>query len=397
MFLDAWLTACPSRPPIDPRRHRASRQPNFEGLERKELLTARPRLQDLADAPAVDRASEPEPSRQAPLQQHRVDRAQRREIVAPRRGHPLDRTLRGPASSGLGFQATPLTDLAGSYKGRDGGLYGGGQNEPPEPLASLAAEASAAIQPLDRRGRPSPSGAIGLLSIGQSTTSMYFSSFQRLARRDPNLSGRVRLVNGAISGMIAQRWVDPGGNWNVARGRLAASGLTPAQVQVIWLKAAHENPWQSGATITEQSTRYEAMLAQIIRNANRYFPNLKIVYVSSRVYAGYAPVTVSPEPFAYEEAFAVRQLIQRQQPGNLGPIADPTRGQARAPLILWGPYLWASAHTPRSDGLSWLPSDLPGDGVHPGPAGRLKIAARLLDFFSTNSTTKSWFTKQGAG
>jgi hypothetical protein len=45
----------------------------------------------------------------------------------------------------------------------------------------------------------------------------------------------------------------------------------------------------------------------------------------------------------------------------------PTRrGPVRAPLLLWGPYLWADGATPRkSDGLFYAPEDL-------GPMARIR-------------------------
>src|SRR5262249_31128151 len=54
----------------------------------------------------------------------------------------------------------PLTELAGEarYKGQDGGLYGGGRNEPPEGQQRAAMAAAGRIRPLDAQGRPSPDG-----------------------------------------------------------------------------------------------------------------------------------------------------------------------------------------------------------------------------------------------
>jgi lysophospholipase L1-like esterase len=72
---------------------------------------------------------------------------------------------------------------------------------------------------------------------------------------------------------------------------------------------------------------------------------------------------------------------------------DPSRGQVKAPLLLWGPYLWADGVKPRSDGLVWKREDLAGDGTHPSASGRRKVAQLLLDFFKNDDLAKGWFGK----
>jgi lysophospholipase L1-like esterase len=66
----------------------------------------------------------------------------------------------------------------------------------------------------------------------------------------------------------------------------------------------------------------------------------------------------------------------------------------KAPLLLWGPYLWADGEQPRAaDGLVWKPEDLGPDGAHPSESGRRKVAELLLQFFKTDATAKFWFRK----
>ena len=76
---------------------------------------------------------------------------------------------------------------------------------------------------------------------------------------------------------------------------------------------------------------------------------------------------------------------------------DPTKGDVKAPLLLWGPYLWADGVQGRKiDGLVWKREDLAGDGTHPSTSGRDKVARLLLDFFTTHPLAKSWFAKPAA-
>ena len=76
---------------------------------------------------------------------------------------------------------------------------------------------------------------------------------------------------------------------------------------------------------------------------------------------------------------------------------DAARGAVKAPLVLWGPYLWAQGNTPRIfDGLTWTQNDVREDQLHPSAAGYKKTTALLLYFFKTNEATSRWFLQSGA-
>jgi hypothetical protein len=59
--------------------------------------------------------------------------------------------------------------------------------------------------------------------------------------------------------------------------------------------------------------------------------------------------------------------------------------------LLWGPYLWADGTNPRSDGLTWLITDLEGDHTHPSAAGEEKVAGLLASFFGSDATAAPWW------
>lgn len=287
----------------------------------------------------------------------------------------------------------PLTDLGGDarYKDQDGGLYGGGRNTPPEPLLRAALDASAKVRPLDAKGRPAIDGKVGLVSVGMSNTTQEFSQFIAQARRDPEVSPALALIDGAQGGVISTIWAHPeravqAGRpdpWSVLDGRLKAASTTAEQVQVAWVKQAIANPSALGE-FPKHTDPLKADTAIIVRKLKERFPNLRLVYLSSRIYAGYASTPLNPEPFAYESAFAVRGLV-----------LDRLRsGTAEEPVLLWGPYLWADGVKGRkADGLVWTRADLADDGTHPGPAGRRKVADLLLTFLKTDPTAKPWFAK----
>jgi hypothetical protein len=121
------------------------------------------------------------------------------------------------------------------------------------------------------------------------------------------------------------------------------------------------------------------------------FPNTRLLYLSSRIYGGYAVTPLNPEPYAYEGGLAVKWLIEKQLAGDPELNYDPARGPVKAPWLAWGPYLWADGIKPRSDGLTYLRDDRAEDGTRPSPAGSRKVARQLLDFFKTDSTGRVWF------
>lgn len=320
----------------------------------------------------------------------------------------------------------PLTELVtGTYKGEEGGLYGGGRNEPPPAHRTAVERELAKIVPLDREGRPSRDGKIVFTSIGMSNTSVEFSLFEDLAPADPRKAPHVVVVNGAQSGRSAPVWArtisgpDP---WAVLNERLARAGVTPKQVQAVWIKHAQANPRQLGefpehARVLADNT---AKTLQILRER---YPNCRVAYLSSRIYAGYAMTVQSPEPYAYESAFAMRWVIQRQINGDPELNFDPAKGPVRAPAVVWGPYFWADGVKPRAgDGLVWLREDLrKEDGSHPsgppaleiekakyGPSGpqplayagndsgRRKVARLLLEFVHNDRLASCWYLAASA-
>ena len=88
----------------------------------------------------------------------------------------------------------------------------------------------------------------------------------------------------------------------------------------------------------------------------------------------------------------MKWLIERQIQGKDDLGFDAAKGKVKAPWLSWGPYLWGSGTTARSDGLVWEPSDFTSnDGTHPTDSGRRKVADLLLKFFTTDTTARPWF------
>ncbi len=139
----------------------------------------------------------------------------------------------------------------------------------------------------------------------------------------------------------------------------------------------------------------QADITAILQIARHHYPNLRVVYCSSRTFGGWSGrASGSPEPFAYESGFGTRWVVQSQINGDAQLNFDPARGAVKAPLVLWGPYLWAQGDTPRKiDGLTWTRNDVREDQLHPSPAGCRKTTALLLNFFKTTEGPRRWFVQ----
>lgn len=284
----------------------------------------------------------------------------------------------------------PLTEMTAEdkYKGEDGGLYGGGKNEPPEAHAKAAKAELAKIAPVD--------GKVVLLSIGMSNTTQEFSAFKGMADKEAGKSPSLVIVDGAQGGQAALQWSTKEAKaWPEVDKRLKAAGLTAAQVQILWIKQAEMRPSQYGE-FPKHSQKLQTSLIAILNLAKERFPNLRVAYLSSRTYAGWASSELNPEPYSYESAFAVRSLILSQIAKKDPALNyDKAAGAVKSPLLLWGPYLWADGVTPRkADKLTWEKADVvEKDGTHPSDSGRKKVADLLLKFFTTDEGAKGWFLK----
>jgi hypothetical protein len=287
----------------------------------------------------------------------------------------------------------PLTEMTADdkYKGEDGGLYGGGKNEPPEAHQRAAQEALKTITPLDAKGKPAKDGKIVFISLGMSNTAGEFKMFKELADRDPQKSPDVLLVNCAVGGAGVSSWAKPAsGTWKTVAERLKEASVSPEQVQVAWIKHAEPGP-APDTTPLQYAKKVKEDIASSLAITRSTFPNLRVAYLSSRIYGGYNIAgirRVNPEPFAYETAFSVRWVLQDQ-------IESEKKGKVTGPVLLWGPYLWADGITPRkSDKLTWERKDFGEDGVHPSKIGGEKVANLLLEFFKNDAGAKTWFVKQ---
>ncbi len=279
--------------------------------------------------------------------------------------------------------------MDGQATGFFGGLYPGGINARPPQHETAGQALAAQIQPLDAEGSlDEQNGRIVLVSIGMSNTNSEFDAFIRLAGDDPRISRKVHLLNGAVGGATAERWVDQNDlPWQELDRQMARYQVSPSQVQAAWIKLT----LTGGGDFPDKAIELQNHLQTIVQHLKEKFPNLKIAFLSSRTRSYTYWRGLSPEPAAFETGFAVKWLIEQQIQGNAELNYDPARGEVKAPYLSWGPYLWIDGMTPNVNGQVWAPEDLTGDCTHPSVSGQEKVARMLMDFFTSDSLTRGWF------
>lgn len=319
----------------------------------------------------------------------------------------------------LAATLTPLNDLRSRpYDfGLSGGLWENGSNEIPAEHLAEGLRRAGKIQPLDANGVPSPAGKIVFLGAGFSETSRIFCapnpfdacearSFVSLALNHPRVNkDNLVLLNAAHPALDAEQWF-PFDNSNYERIEntvLAPAGVTEQQVQGAWIQmidAFTDRP--SLPPPHSDAYMIKRYIAAVVRAMKSRYPNLQIVYISSRVYGGYSSGGFHPEPHAYESGLSVRWIVVGQvetmRVAHIGPHWDSTMGDLNyakdvVPWLTWGPYLWANGAEPRSDGLTWEREDFEFDGAMLSERGAAKGARLLLDFLLQEPTAAGWFAK----
>lgn len=374
-------------------------------------------------------------------------------------------------AGGMALRALPdLT--TGSYKGYRGGLYPNSSNTMPADHLAAGQAQVAMIRPLDVAGTSDPAnGKIVLISVGMSNTTQEFChhdgvnnalpaacnpwSFSGRARDDAAVEhGKLILVNGARGGMSIENWVTPpvahtptapaacaayanpnnatyypataagqaekagvfGSNGlfdeeydRVNACNLKANGLSFRQVQVAWVKLSRAD---AGANMLPDANadayNLKRDLGNVMRSLKARYPNLRVVFLSSRVWGGFSGSTTA-EPYAFETGFAVKWLIEAQinqlrnggvsteNPNAPGYSGDLNYATGVAPLVAWGPYLWANYNQPTSGDATWF-GDV-GSTLYAGTlAGEMAAPTnQMLTLPPANASTYYTYCGPGTG
>jgi len=300
---------------------------------------------------------------------------------------------------------TPLNDLgpAPYAYGYYGGLWDNGTNAIPADHAEAGLRQAALIEPLDRDGKPSPNGTIAFVAAGGNEAAAIANAFTGIMRSDPRVASNVVFLNAAAPVADATHWFDHRDpNFDRVRDRvLTPATLTEKQVQVAWIEMQDDFPFTPLPIQYGDAYWLKSYTSAALRAMKYRWPNLRIAYLSSRTYGGYAVTARNPEPYAYESGLAMRWIVvgQTDEVRNGGYLWDSRIGdidyeKGSAPWVTWGPYFWANGMTPRSDGLTWSREDYAEDGETLSEHGAAKAAGMLMSFLLAEPTAQ-WF--RGAG
>ncbi|MBS1519025.1 MAG: hypothetical protein JSS91_13135 [Bacteroidetes bacterium] len=287
----------------------------------------------------------------------------------------------------------PLLDLGTNYfRGFQGGLYPNGSNLRPPSHNSAGIEIAKQIVPLDTNGNYDPvNGKIVFASVGMSNCNLEFAKFMLLLSGSQFINPYIVLVNAAQGGYDINLMLDTGNiYWDLVKQKLSWKGVTDKQVQVIWFKNVELGP--TDTTFPGYPQSLKSKQSAVMNILNNKFPNLKSCYIANRIYAGYAVSNGNREPFAYYSGWSAKWMIEDQINGSSNLIY---RGANKnSPWLSWGPYLWADGTNQNIEGLKWnCPVDYLSDGTHPSDTGSVKVAQKLLNFFTTDETARPWFYK----
>ena len=277
-------------------------------------------------------------------------------------------------SSGL----VPLLDLqTGTYLGYQAGLYPGGTNILSGTHLKNGKSIAKGIKPLDGDGNINfGDGVVLVAGFGPSVPGHIFNKFVEHVRTPSetyNLNPCLDAINLCVGGKdISYPTVDSlaADYWEGVVAKVYDVGYTPAQVQIGWMyfnaKGLTEPP-----VFPDNALEMTESYVLFVNKAKEYFPNLKIMYMSSRHWGGYADTTLTEyyslaEPASYQNSWSVKWAVEAQI-NQTDTRLKYKGGVPPAPFLLWGPNYWCDANNPRAwDGKKYICSLSynPDDGYH---------------------------------
>jgi hypothetical protein len=264
------------------------------------------------------------------------------------------------------------------------GLYPGGGNAIPEAHREAGERIAAAIRPLDGEGRPDDEqGRVLALVMGHSNCRMYFEALQgHLSEQAAQLSPRFEMLNAAVGGQQLPQIVALQGKvWERAEQLTHQAGRSARQVQVLFLHTTYHG-WRNVGGVPpgefpQTMQQMQRDLVTVLAHCVHLYPNLRIAYLTCdgfRHFTGF-------EPHVYQEAFALKWLIESQIRGEPGSAYE---GEARRlPWLQWGPYLWDN---------TWDAGYFT-DGVHPGPTALRLFVGKYWQHLARDPVARPWLLR----
>lgn len=269
-----------------------------------------------------------------------------------------------------------LLDCAIDYKPTpDGpsykrGLYCG-TNLMPRQHRLHGVNEAAQIQRLDKDGKPSDAGLIGMVSFGSSVAhEMMNGALVKIAS--------IRPLRDGLTTIDSTREIDV----LQLRDRFDPVN-TPAennQVQIAFMC----DPPDTLAAVAGKAAgpkHFENWYAGILAGLKMRFPNLRVCFATStyRRFAVCGDHLSDMQRIEFESGIGLQRTIMRQVTGDpLLRFQTHANWKApRVPWIGWAGYSYATEHPRAQDGLKWGRSDLESDGKTPTAAGMAKLIDTL--------------------
>ncbi|MBK7311025.1 MAG: T9SS type A sorting domain-containing protein [Sphingobacteriaceae bacterium] len=297
--------------------------------------------------------------------------------------------------STLSGSCVPIENLGTStYMTYQGGQYPGGSNTRPALQLTRALNQVNAIMPLNSSGAiDQTNGKIVMIGIGASNPRTEFTAFKQYCDTFQCLNSKLKIINTCKGGTGIQKMVDPNDTcWEQAIDTLLSHSVTNLQVQVAWIEQEHtgNNNTSFPGAPQQLVTNFKDLLEVVLQK----YPNIKIAYINSRAYSGYADNSTGPglwAPRDYYNSWAVKWVIENQITNATG--FDYTGSNPSIPFVDWATNSWANGNIPKLDGFFWdCVNDFgPGDGLHLSTLGEKKVGQRLFNYFSKDTTAKVWF------
>ncbi len=289
-----------------------------------------------------------------------------------------------------------VSDMTNStWNGVRGGLYPEGRNVPPPNNMSAYESTISTIVPRSLDGAVDHvDGKIVMIGVGASNPRTEFNAFVAFAMADPMRSTNIVFANTCVGGQGVQKMNQTSDSyWKNAEKVVDSLHCSNAQVQVAWVET--DNTQDTDTAFPGAAEGLADQLFTLCSTMRSFYPNLKVIYFSSRSYAGYIdPATALAgkgllSPRDHLNGWAIKFLIERQINGTPG--YRFSEDSPELPALMWCTDNWADGTTPRLDGHFWHCDDFSGDGLHLSPLGEEKSGARIHTFFSTDPLAQRWF------
>ncbi len=274
-------------------------------------------------------------------------------------------------------------------------LYRDSSNQMPAQHRTKGEALARALKRLSANGNADvANGKLAAIAEGMSNTRDEMNAFNALLKgRKSELNPAFTFENLSQGGCDLLCWVDKG-----------ASAVNK-QVQIALVKHSNNRPQKPDGSPEDPNSAFpdkasksfpkharitKAQLKTRVLAMKQQYPNLKMVFFTSRVFGGWSCAPTGNdyrEPVAYEEGFAVKWLIDDQITGR-DPELRFEGPNAPAPWIAWGPYLW--------DAQKWAQNLFKADGVHMCDEGTGLVSQMWFDFLLKDNTARPWFAKSGA-